>query len=352
MTLLSAMAIAKSFAGVQALKGVSLELRAGEVHALVGENGAGKSTLIKIITGAVTPDSGTLTVDGHVVQHNSPAVARKVAGHRRGLSAACAIPGPHGGGEHRARAGKCGRVAPCGLGCARAARARTAGARRSGDRPRPDGLHAQHAGAADRGDRQGDRREGQGSHPGRADGLAHRPRGGASVPRHRRPARRGQRASSIYRTAWTRLPSIADRVTVLRDGQTVATRDLREVERAELIRLMVGRDIAAIFPEARGADRRGGAGGARLAVARRFTTSVSRCGAARSSGLAGLVGAGAHRTGGDAVRTDARDGGEIRLRGRPVRIASPADAIGLKIGYLPEDRRQHGVVLEMPSPPT
>src|ERR1700744_4573429 len=78
MTLLSAVGIAKSFSGVQALKGVSLELRAGEVHALVGENGAGKSTLIKVITGAVKPDSGTLTVEGHVVQHHSPAHAKSL----------------------------------------------------------------------------------------------------------------------------------------------------------------------------------------------------------------------------------------------------------------------------------
>src|SRR5450759_2130567 len=76
MALLDATAITKSFAGVQALRGVSFELRAGEVHALLGENGAGKSTLIKVITGAEKADSGTLTVDGHLVPHNSPAVAR------------------------------------------------------------------------------------------------------------------------------------------------------------------------------------------------------------------------------------------------------------------------------------
>ena len=56
--LLSAVSITKSFAGVRALKGVSFDLRPGEVHALVGENGAGKSTLIKVITGAETPDAG------------------------------------------------------------------------------------------------------------------------------------------------------------------------------------------------------------------------------------------------------------------------------------------------------
>src|SRR5262245_37825633 len=77
-TLLKLTAITKSFAGVQALKGVSFELAAGEVHALVGENGAGKSTLIKIMTGAIAADSGTLTVAGQLVAHNSPAVSRSL----------------------------------------------------------------------------------------------------------------------------------------------------------------------------------------------------------------------------------------------------------------------------------
>src|ERR1035438_6316438 len=73
---LEARSIGKAFAGVEALKDVSFELRAGEVHALIGENGAGKSTLIKIMTGAIPADSGSLTVFGNEVRHNDPSVAR------------------------------------------------------------------------------------------------------------------------------------------------------------------------------------------------------------------------------------------------------------------------------------
>src|ERR1700734_3926882 len=76
--LLRLTSVTKSFGGVHALKGVSFELHAGEVHALVGENGAGKSTLIKVITGAHQADAGTLEVNGHVIQHNSPSIAKKL----------------------------------------------------------------------------------------------------------------------------------------------------------------------------------------------------------------------------------------------------------------------------------
>ena len=74
--LLRAESIAKSFAGVHALRGVSFDLRAGEVHALVGENGAGKSTLIKIVTGAESMDHGTLTVAGRSATRMNPRTAR------------------------------------------------------------------------------------------------------------------------------------------------------------------------------------------------------------------------------------------------------------------------------------
>ena len=76
--LLTANSVSKAFAGVQALESASFELRAGEVHALIGENGAGKSTLVKIITGAIEADSGEIEIDGQLISHNSPRVAKSL----------------------------------------------------------------------------------------------------------------------------------------------------------------------------------------------------------------------------------------------------------------------------------
>ena len=74
---LDAKGIAKSFGGVRALDGVDFAADAGEVHALLGENGAGKSTFIKILTGAVAPDAGTISLFGEALSHSSPRAASR-----------------------------------------------------------------------------------------------------------------------------------------------------------------------------------------------------------------------------------------------------------------------------------
>src|SRR5262245_34193043 len=76
--LLQLTSVTKSFGAVRALKGVSFDLKAGEVHALLGENGAGKSTLIKIITGAHQPDGGAIDIAGQRAERLSPATAHKL----------------------------------------------------------------------------------------------------------------------------------------------------------------------------------------------------------------------------------------------------------------------------------
>lgn len=69
--------IRKSYPGVVALDGVSISVKPGEIHALVGENGAGKSTLIKCCSGAVIPDSGEIVVFGETFSKMNPQLARE-----------------------------------------------------------------------------------------------------------------------------------------------------------------------------------------------------------------------------------------------------------------------------------
>jgi len=145
------------------------------------------------------------------------------------------------------------------------------------------------------------------------------------------------------------LPTIADRVTVLRDGTTIATRDMAEVNREQLIQMMVGRELAAVFPkrtvplgdtvlELRGVGC-GESGVHDVDLTVRAVEIV---------GLSGLVGAGRSELARTIFGLTPCDRGEMRVRGRTVRIGSPADAIRNGIAYVPEDRRRHGVVLEMP----
>ncbi len=75
--LLSAAHLSKSFPGVRALAGVDFEVRAGEVHALVGENGAGKSTFVKVLGGGVVPDEGEVRLDGVALPFGDPLAARR-----------------------------------------------------------------------------------------------------------------------------------------------------------------------------------------------------------------------------------------------------------------------------------
>jgi rhamnose transport system ATP-binding protein len=145
------------------------------------------------------------------------------------------------------------------------------------------------------------------------------------------------------------LPVIADRVTVLRDGRTVGTRLMSEVDRRELIQLMVGRELSAVFPKK--AVELGEVAlelrrfGCRAAGVREVNLRLR---AGEILGLAGLVGAGRTELARIIFGLTPADEGEVWLRGQMVKLDSPAQAIAGGIAYLPEDRRRHGVILDLP----
>jgi rhamnose transport system ATP-binding protein len=345
-SLLEASSIRKSFAAVRALKGVSFDVRAGEVHALVGENGAGKSTLIRVMTGAETADSGTVAVSGHALTHLDPATAKAA-----GIAAIYQQPALF---SHLTVAENVTQSLQLG------------GAWRAIDWParrRHAARQLERVGAALDLDALVETLtlpEQQLVEIAKALGADARilimdePTAALSDREVRRLFQvvvnlREQGVGIVYIShRLEEVFEVADRITVLRDGETVTTRATGELNRSELIRLMVGREIETVFP------RRPTSIGdlalelrhltCRATNVRDVSLSVRR---GEILGLAGLVGSGRTQLAEAVFGLTPVDSGEIVVHGQSRRITSPADAIRAGIGYVPEDRRRHGVVLEM-----
>jgi rhamnose transport system ATP-binding protein len=332
---------------VHALSGASFELCAGEVHALVGENGAGKSTLIRIITGAVAADSGVIELDGKPIAHNSPALAKSL-----GIAAIYQQPALFHEltvaenlflGLGKPSLWK--RVNWSALKTRAAELLASVGASidpnalaRDLSMPQQQMLEIARAVGADARVLIMDEPTASLSDE-EAQGLF-------GVIRQLRSRGTG----IIYIShRLDELLQIADRVTVLRDGRTIETRHMNEVTREELIRLMVGRELSAIFPKRTvepgdTALELRGVGCSATGVAD-VNLSVRK---GEIVGLAGVVGAGRTELARTVFGLTPADRGEILIRDRRVAITSAAEAIGQGIAYLPEDRRRHGVIGEMP----
>ncbi len=344
--LLEATGITKAFAGVQALRGVSFDVRAGEVHALLGENGAGKSTLIKIITGAEQPDSGRLAVAGAPVAAMTPALSRTL-----GIAAIYQQPALFPDltvAENIALALEATRpwerIDWPGRRRRAAALLERIGAAIDPDRlieslsmPEQQIVEIAKAIGADArivimDEPTAALTEREVSHL--FDIVAHLRHQGAGI---------------VYIThRLDEVFALADRVTVLRDGVSVATRTAAGLTRGEVIALMIGRELETVFPkraiprgevalELRGITNR-------AAGIRDVSLTVHR---GEVLGIAGLVGSGRTQVAETIFGLTPADSGDVLVEGAPVRIGSPADAIRAGIAYVPEDRRQHGVVLEM-----
>jgi rhamnose transport system ATP-binding protein len=146
------------------------------------------------------------------------------------------------------------------------------------------------------------------------------------------------------------LSRVADRVTVLRDGVLASTQQMNEVSRGELIRMMVGRELTSVFPKLVVEPGEIVMEVRRLGCRQTDVSDVSfAVRAGEILGFAGLVGSGRSALARVLFGLTPADSGEIRLRGRPVVVDSPARAARLGIAYVPEDRRRHGVILEMPT---
>lgn len=338
--------ICKSYGGVQALRGVGLELTAGQVHALVGENGAGKSTLLKVITGAEVPDAGTMHWQGRAVPGHDPLAMRRL-----GIAAIYQQPALFADltvAENIALGWE-----PSGAWRIVRWRERHRRARellkRLGAAIAPEAL------------------AGELSMPqqqlveiARALGarakllILDEPTASLGQPEAQRLlvlvrelSRQGvavlyvsHRLEELYR--------VATHATVLRDGQRVGCYPLDRTAPAQLIQAMVGRELPTLYPkpparigppvlELRGLTCRARGLGPIDLVLRR----------GEILGIAGLVGAGRTTLGQTLFGLSAADGGQLVLDGRAVRVASPRHAIALGLAYVPEDRRRHGVIADL-----
>jgi ABC-type sugar transport system ATPase subunit len=341
--LLAVAGITKRFPGVLALDGVDFSVRAGQVHALVGENGAGKSTLLKVIAGAERPDSGSLVVDGTPVSFSAPRDALRmgltVIYQELSLVPALGADANIFLGQEPARHGVLDRHATA----ARAADAlRALGADFDPATPARDLSVAEQqlvelARALAR-----DARLIALDEPTAALSHLETERLFAQI---RRLTGRGIGVVFVsHRLEEVR--RIADEITVLRDGRRVFTGPATSVNDAALIRHMVGRDVeyarvppAAPAPgptllDARGLGRRPAFADVSLVLRR-----------GEIVGLAGLVGAGRTEVARCIAGADPLDEGTMLLSGAPYHPTSPREAINRRVVYLPEDRKTQGLVL-------
>jgi ABC-type sugar transport system ATPase subunit len=340
--------LAKQYPGVQALRGVSMDLRRGEVHALVGENGAGKSTLIRILSGDTAPDAGTLEIEGVPVALASPHDAR-----RRGivtifqelmivpeLSVAENIflgnePVMLGGLYSRREAKRRARdvletlVKGGGIDPARRAVELSTAQKQLVEIARALVFRA--------------------SVIVMDEPTAALSEGEAASLRGLIRRLRSEGVAVLFVShRLDEVMEIADRVTVLRGGEQVATLDANAIAGPdELIGLMIGRPISELFPPRN--DRIGDVVLRATGLARdgAFEDVSFTVRAGEVVGFAGLVGAGRTEVMRGLFGAEALDRGDVCKRRVALRIRSPRDAIAAGIAYLPEDRKEQGLVLSM-----
>jgi len=340
--------ISKTFPGVRALSDVNFSLLGGEVHALLGENGAGKSTLIKVLTGALSRDTGDIRVAGNKVEIDSVAAAQTLGINSvyqevnlvPNLSVARNLtlerqPRRFGLISWR-RVNERSRVALARL-------------HLDIDVERPLGFYSiaiqqlvAIARALDRDARVLVLDEPTASLD-------------ASEVDMLFQILREQKARGIGIIFITHFLDqvyvIADRISVLRNGRLVGSAATADLPRLKLISLMLGRELEPLSsgrplapPAPVGAPLLAAEGvGARHCMAP-FDLTLR---ASEVVGLAGLLGSGRTETAKLLFGAIRPESGQIRLDGQPVSIHSPRHAVSLGFGFCPEDRKHEGLVAEL-----
>ncbi|WP_456237471.1 sugar ABC transporter ATP-binding protein [Georgenia wutianyii] len=336
--------ITKSFFGVQVLSGIDLEVRAGEVHALVGENGAGKSTLMKILAGVQPADSGTVTLDGEQVSFGHPLEAQ-AAGVTTVFQEFNLLPertvaeNVFLGREPRRR----GLVDRARMVKDTGALLQDLGVDTISPQVKVRSLSVAEQQVVEIVKAMSfDARIISMDEPTAA--LADH-----EVELLYRLVRRLRDRGVAVLYVSHRLKEIfdlCDRITVLKDGNLVATVDAADITPDELVRTMVGRSISSLFP----APREGTSlGDVRLTVRGAGNHMVRDIGFEVRAGeivaLAGLQGSGRTEIAHGLFGVDRFRTGEIEVDGRPVSPRSPRQAVRAGLALVTEDRKAEGLAL-------
>jgi ribose transport system ATP-binding protein len=352
--------ISKAFPGVQALDNVSLDVRVGEILGLIGENGAGKSTLMKILSGVYPMDSGQLYLRGQPIQIQNPHHAQQlgisVIYQEFNLMPNLTVMENVFIGREPTRFLFIDR---------RQLQQRTQELlNRLGVHLAPTAIVRDLSVA-----------EQQMVEIAKALSkevqviIMDEPTSALSDAEVQtlftimRELRRNGISIIFISHRLEEVLAICDRITVLRDGKNVGTLDAAEADEEKLIRMMVGRSLQDFFHteegvssalrpaegedvvlEVRGITRKGSKLDPSAIILDNVSFQLRR---GEILGLAGLVGAGRTELARIIFGADARDAGEIYVDGKLADIRSPVDAIRYGIGFVPEDRKEQGLILSM-----
>ena len=344
MGLLQAEGISKHFGGIAALNGAHFALETGEVHALMGENGAGKSTLARICAGSLRPDGGRIVIDGQDVLLNHPLDAQRLG---IGIIYQELDLFPHlSVGENLV------------IGNLNFAEGVLARSKAIEDFARP--FLAQVGLDTDCSAWVSSLSIAQQQLLAIARALSmncrvlfmDEPTSALSEDAAQRlfeviALLKAKGVAIVYVShKMDEIFRLTDRVTVLRDGKTIGTRVTAKTDRAELIRMMVGRDLDSTARSARNSSQ-----GVALTVENLTTHKLRNVSFELNRGevlgVAGLVGAGRSELGAALFGLDPIHRGRILLKGREFRPVGPSDAQRHGVGLVPEDRKLQGLMPQM-----
>ena len=338
-------AATKSFGAVHALEDGSISLYPGEAHALLGENGAGKSTLVKILAGVHRPDSGRILLDGNEVSFTGPA-ASQAAGISIIYQEATLFPDLTVAenifiGRQPLQAGR--RIDRKQMNDEAAETFARLGVAIDPRRP------ARGLSVADQ----------QIVEIAKALSFSSRifvmdeptaALSSAEVDRLFEVVRTLRRQGAAVLFISHRLEEVfalCQRVTIMRDGRFVRTDPVERLTVDDIIRSMVGRDLSALFPKTATTPGETVLQVERLTREGVFTDISFDVRAGEIVALAGLVGAGRSEVARAIFGIDRYDAGTVRISGQALPAASPVAAMDAGIGFVPEDRRLQGLVMDL-----